>query len=1118
MKKQKTALLSATLVLFPLLTMSPEVHAARHDRYRHDRDIIANWKDYYVGKPSFKIENEDNLKKFNERINKTNENIKQYEGDLKPFTDIISSNKKEIDKRNTRNAQIDKETLAKTKERIKVDSTVRSLSAAIKITVDEAKKAELQVKLDTAKAELTKVDLKLKSLVTEKDENEKKNIASKKRITQAKESSKKLNLLLAKLKDNLGKIKKKKRIYKKQLVLDILQRNDDGSFIAKDHAREDADELAFEEGELYGIRDGAREGEIDGINEGKDIVRRDAEVNGNRVGLEQALENGTRDGRAQGFSDGNRRIGKEHGYDAGLLNAKNSDAKSRGTSEGITSGKADAKRVGQFDGTMAGENNAISKNENSALKKVTSDGQFVGAFSKFKPTYPEQRSRGRRYVIRGDFKKMILKEAYKDGYRSTYNRVHRRHFNERVEVYYENFRKQQYELIFNIFASKDYPEVRRVAFETSRSNTYNGNYSRYRQDAFNESSSRAYDNPTTSSDEYRGSYEQSKDSSYRDNYARIKSDAKSIAYKETYEVRYPIEKEIAQTSAFNSTQNLYDTSSVLKLESIEVVDAGIEKVGQQDGIVQPNENKTYNLTVSNYGKVAKTGVKIMIDGVSFSVGNIPARTTTTFKAVAKSKVNGVLNSRDRDQITVVASAKNKIEARHFSSAKDGILANQNKDNGMIQYPLSLDHLSLGGELLRGKAVNLRARVANKSSKTYSGVKVVIESDTDGMVKKSFTDLNNFRGSKTISDAVVSITKKSETYSPISVSAYLEKNGVIVGDASKALNTYAKEVFDNSKKTVVIVDSHSSLREAKDLISKAGGLEKATILDTSIRNANNAVLASGLKEKAVVISSNGNVISKVRETLRKSQDTALVAIDSKTFQKLTDINEIYKHNTYADFSLANRSKKTGIRFANPRVNKSVKSSLPIISANRADFSTELNIARVISKTNDKLISELNSKIKENNFFNGNKEINVLVEGATIKAMDDIFQINKEYIEGKKSKVADQVKKDSSLFHNKLNTAIGNKARSSNIGLYMFASELVNSVKEGLKKHKQYKKIMRTKIVNRLFEYKKVIIFGKKRKGPLGEVESKLGSISKVSKSVSSKLNSSKGQHKPYNLEK
>ena len=96
-------------------------------------------------------------------------------------------------------------------------------------------------------------------------------------------------------------------------------------------------------------------------------------------------------------------------------------------------------------------------------------------------------------------------------------------------------------------------------------------------------------------------------------------------------------------------------------------------------------------------------------------------------------------------------------------------------------------------------------------------------------------------------------------------------------------------------------------------------------------------------------------------------------------------------------------------------------------------------------------------------------------------------------------------------------MGNKATKSNIGLYMFASELYAAAKDGLNNHKPYKKIMRETVTKRLFVYKRGI-FGKKRKGKLEEIGKKLGTVSKVSKSISSKLKSSKGQHRPFNIEK
>lgn len=1120
MKKRATALLTTTLILFPLLSMSPETHAANHRSYQRDRDIVQNWKKYYNGSPSFKLKNDFQMKKFDERISKAEANIAETQKNLKPFKDIISAENKAIQERNKRNKEIQTETLSNNKERVKLVSRVKSLEDAVSITTDEAKKAQLQKQLDEARTKLVAVESKLTALVQEEESNTAKNAESKKKIAQAKEKSAIQEKLLAKLQDNKAKIEKQKREYKRTLVLEILRHNREGTKQAIVHATEDATILAREDGELHGIRNGSIEGERIGRERGQARVRQEATQEGRGVGERQARVDGEARGRDEGYIQGNRRKASEVGERVGIEQAINSDAKIVGQKQGINQANTDALTNGQNDGRRLGEEQAISENEKQNLKKKEINGSFVGAFSEYRPDYPTGRSRGNRYNDRRTHKNEIMTRAYGDGYKFTYEETHRDVYFDKFDQYYLSFKEEYLQRNIELFSNRDYPIVRQNAFEQARNNAYNDNYENFRYQARSQAAQESYNNPDTSSEVYTSTYESARSGAYSVRYNALKDAAYSAAYKQTYGPRYEAEKEIARSNSKQSTQELYNTSAVLKLESVSIRDAGIDKVGADDGIMQPGENKTYTIVVSNYGAVAKSDVKVIVNGVAYQIASIPAKTTATIKAAAKAKVTGTLNTRDRDQIVIVSTAKNKIEARHFVSAKDGILSSQVKDNGIVQYPFSLDHLSLAGELLRGKAVNLRARVANNSKRSYDGVRIVVESDTDGVIKKTFTSLNNFKGSKTLSDAVLSVTKKSDTYTPISISAYLEKNGVVLGEASRALNVYSKEAFDNSKKTVLVVDSHDSLRATKDLINKLGGLENTAILDTSVRNANNSVLAAGLKEKAVVISAEGDVINKIRGTLKKSQDTALVALEGATFQKLTNLSEIYNKSTYIQFNLAGRNKETGVRFANPRLNKGIKSSLPIISASRNDFATELSVAKAMAQTEEKLIAQLNKDIKESNFFNGNQEIRSLVEGATIKTIDDILQINKEYDESVKvfgdKKIADKVKDDKTLFHNKLNTAMGNKAKSSNLGLYMFASEAIHAIKDGLNNKKEYKKIMRDTITKRLFEYKKGI-FGKKRKGPLSEAEKKLGTISKVSKSVQSKLSSSKGQYKPFKMD-
>jgi len=1121
MKKRGTALLSTTLILFPLLSISPVAVANGHKNFRHDRNIVSNWKDYYKGTPSFKLKKDPTMARYNELVEQAEKNVEDAKENIAPFNKIINNEQKNIVERNKKNSQLNKEIIVKTKERVSLATKVKSLEGQINLENDEVKKQELKNKLNTVKSNLIKVDNEIIKISNEKQENIKLNKQSKTKIANANKEVALLRTILAKYERGLNKSIERKQKYKKNLVLDILDKNNEGSRKGHRHAIDDADELAIEVGELYGTRDGARDGEEDGMISGRDKVSQEARANGDRAGATDALERGTETGRNEGLRDGNYNRGKQDGSIQGIHQAQNSDAQLRGSQLGKEQGSKQAQINGLRDGTNLGEAQAISSNESKALQRKEIDGAFIGAFARTTPVYPTGRDRGGRYNNRATYKLAILKEAYKDGYHFTYNRQHRRHFNERVEVVYESFYSKQYQRNFNIFENMDYPQVREESFQSARTSAYNRDFPGHRSNARAKYERIAFENPDKNGSVYKEVYESERSSSYSIEYSSIKEEARIDSKDETYQAMYPVEKEISRKNAHSSTDNTYKTAAVLKLESIEVEEVGIDGVGSRDGIVQPNENKTINIKVSNFGNVAKKDVKVLVNGVSFSVPSIPARTTATIKAVAKSQVNGTLKSRDKDQVVIVAKANGKIEARHFSSISKGILSSQVVDNGLVQYPLELDHLALSSELIRGKSISLRARVSNKSNKKYSGVKVILESDTDGVIKKGFSDLNNFSGAKTIGDSIVSVTKKSDSYSPILISAYLEKNGVIVGDATNALSIFAKEAFDNSKKVVVATDSHHSLRNTKDLIQRAGGIENVALLDTSIRSANQSVLTKGLENKAVVIDTNGDVLRKLRTTLKKSKNTALISLSKDSFQNLTNLSEIYKNSTYAEFNIGNQNRQTGIRFANPRLNKNISSSLPIISASKTNFTKELEIAKALSQSNDNLLSSLKKNIKESNFFNGNAKIEGLVEGATIKSFDEIMQVNGEYIESIKifgdKDIADKVNKDKALFHNKLNTALGSKAKTDNIGLYMFASEVFNSLNEGLNKHKQYKKIMREAVTKRLFTWKKGI-FGKKRKGALSEIEKKLGTISKVSKSVSSKLKSSKGQHKPYNLKK
>lgn len=1108
--------MKTSLLLFPLLAFSPIVLAGKFD---HNKDLIKNWKEQYRGEPSFKFETDPNFAILEKSVEETRVRKDEAIENIKPFRKIISDEQKAIADRKTQNSELDKEANEKLKEKFKLGTVIMSLKKQVELATDATKKAELQAKLDAELAKSNALDARINEIQALKIANDEANKVSEARIAQVKTETQKLEEIAAKLELAHAKSIERRNEYQEKLIVQILDANHSGSNIGQKHAIDDSTDLAHEVGSLYGTRDGSNDGEVDGKREGQDRVRAQASAEGESVGSKEAREQGQLDGSREGRIAGNQRRGSQDGSQAGLTQAVNSDAKIRGNEVGKSEGLSQAKIDGSRDGIAQGSNQAISKYESAKLNDIIINGAFSGAFGKNPPSFPNGRDRGGRYNDRGSYKDAILKEAFKDGYEFTYNRTHRRHFNEIIDDIYSNYYTKQYSIIFQAFADRDYPEIRGAAFDSAKKNAFNRDYQGHRSNARNQAEDQTFKSPDVASNDYKVSFENNRISTYNSEYSRIKENERTLVRKQTYDSNYPAIKESARTTSFASVESVYTNSSVLKVSNIIVREVGINKVGAEDAVFAPGETKVYDIVITNFGAKEKTDAKVFINGKGYNLGTIPGKTVARIQAVAKGEVAGKLGGIDNDQIIVSASAANEIESRHFTSAKDSVVKSENITNGRIQYPITIERLGLTGELLRGKDVGVRLDLSNISNKVLDDVKVIIKSDDSSIIKKEFANVRNLSKDKTATDAVISVTDVNDTYKPINLSITLEKNGVVVGDMSNSLSVVAKEALDTSKEVIIVADASDSLRQMQDLIAENGGLSKVGILDTTVRNANDEALQKGLKNKALLVNTNGKVTEVIENMIRNSENISIVTTNIDGLSDFKRHGAIFKDATGLEFFFAGNSQKTKVLMANNRVNKNLKTSLNVIAADENSYKGELEIAKTLAKSNDQIIADVNATVNGQNYFSGDFKTNKKAEAVALRAFDEVFQINKMYddsvgIFGDKD-IADLVADDNSLLHNKLNANLAKATSSSNLGAYLVSHNLFHSLKEGLESHKPFEKEMRAAVTKRLFTFKKLF---KKIVGPLSEIEAKLGNVKKFDSSTYSKLTSKNGQHKPYRLEK
>lgn len=1108
--------MKTSLILFPLLAFSPIVLANRFDQ---DRDIVNNWKQYYKGEPSFKFETDPNFAILEKSVNETKKRMDEAQDNIKPFRKIIADESKAIEDRKKENSDLDKESNEKLKEKFKLGTQILSVKKQIDLTSDANKKAELQAQLDSLMAKNNEIEARINEIQAKKIANEDANKQSEAKISQVKTETQKLEEIAAKLTEAHKKSIERRDEYKTKLVKQILAANNQGSDVGNDHAISDATDLASELGSLYGTRDGSTDGEQDGKREGIERVRVQASAEGEAIGAKEAREQGLIDGSREGRIAGNQNRGSEDGTKLGLAQAQSSDAKVRGQELGSSEGLSMAKTDGQRDGSSQGSSQAISKYESVKLQDIIINGSFSGAFGKNPPSFPNGRDRGSRYNDRGSYKDAILKEAFKDGYDFSYNRNYRRHFNEVINDVYSEYYSRQYSIIFTSFAQRDYPEVRSQSFDSSKRNAFNRDYPTHKNQARTQTERDTFNNPDTNSQDYRISFDNSKTNAFNSEYSRIKEDARVVTRKATYDANYPQIKEQSRQSSFASVESVYTNSSVIKVNAITVREVGIKSVGSEDGIFQPNEVKVYDIVVTNFGKKEKTDAKVFINGKGYNLGEIPGQTIARIQAVAKGEVLGRLGSIDNDQIVVSASANNEIEARHFVSPKDQIVKSENITNGKVQYPLSVERLGLSGELLRGEQVGLRLDLSNISKKMLDEVKVTIKTDDSSIIKKEFSILRNISKDKSATDAVISVTNIEDTYKPTNISVILEKDGVVVGELSNSLTVVAKEKLDTSKEVIIVADASDSLRQMQDLIAENGGLSKVGVLDTTVRTANNDALTKGLKNKVLLVNTNGSVTGNIEAMVRNSENIAIVTTNASGLNDFKRHDSLFKDSTVKEFFFAGNGDKTKVLMANARRNKNVKTNLNVLAADEREYKGELEVAKTLAKSNDQIVSDVNASVNGSNYFNGDFKTNKKAEAVAVRAFDEIFQINDIYddsitVFGDKD-IADLVADDKNLLHNKLNQALGSKATSANLGSYLVSHNLFHSLKEGLESHKPFEKDMRSAVTKRLFTFKKLF---KKIVGPLSEIENKFGNVKSLDKNVYSNMTSKNGHHKPYRLEK
>jgi hypothetical protein len=1012
-------------------------------------------------------------------------------------------------------------------DRLKKKLATAKAEAAKKVTFQATAKENVKKKTTV----VTKIAAKINSLNTEIAKLDTSISAKGKKLVSLKKQKKtkaeevrvaKLNIapLLKKLQaseQKLTAVKSDAKRYRERLISRVLDVNKRGSQAGADDGHVDGRVLSNRLGAYNGSRDGDADGENDGIREGRERERvigyRNGQVDGAARALSEGSEDGSIDGTEQGNIDAATRIGKADG----TTRANSSDASQVGTSQGNAAGMQRAISVGNREGTKIGEKQAIQKFESIDLKNVQLNGDFAGAFARIIPAFPT-RHQGRNFNPNGGFNRKIVNMAFADGYKARYKRRLRASYETSIAAIYNTVYDQNYDETYDDFYSRSYPDVRRAGYDSGERDAYNRDYQRHYDASYNTNRTQYSMNPNRNSNEFKLTYSRVEGDTYSTVYENIRRASYAKAETSTFNNNIAAQTEIFRSKRHASVSKIYNEKPVLKFENSSIEDVGINGVASRDGVFQPNENTLHSIVISNFGKVAANNVKVIMEnGKEFKVPSIPAGSTATVKGVSKSTVVAENGAVDTKIITAYSplSAEASIQGRHFANPSQGQINAGDRKQNRVKYPLKLTGLNTAKAPIIGEANNLQVTLINESKRAYEGeIKVSVAVNSNGkVITKGFNPVTKLTKSTTLKDATILVNEESDIFTPLTFRATISKNGVTLGTLDRNLTTMVKAPYVAKRgKPIVVVNSESSTRDLVDLLGTMGGLTGASILDVSLTQRNRSVLGNGLKGQTLLLLEK-NALKQIDGMLKKSEKTSIILIDelqnqARGFRAISTFKDAEEFN----YKIAGLGNSVKMLFANPMRVGGLKSAIPVVVANRENYKKFLGLSELMKLSNDQMLSRIQTSVDTKNFFAANTDQKQLMQMANIRAIDEVMRINKHYKESgeglsRDKDIADLVKDDKSLLHNRLGKLVDGKARDNTASLYLFAYDFYYTMRNALKHYDPIEDRVKFAIQNRMFG----TLFSK---GALKNVKDSYKDLKKYNKGLYKKVTKVKGIQAPF----
>ncbi|ATH07649.1 hypothetical protein BIY24_06735 [Halobacteriovorax marinus] len=1015
--------------------------------------------------------------------------VAELKQDVEVYTQSVAKAQKQLENL-SENAKQEKKKVNQLKKKIaEQKAQVEKLGAEIatknqKLVQSKASLKDLTQKLKVAQAELTKL------------QNETKNLS---------------NAL------NIAQLDKEK--FRERLIARVLDANKKGANEGSLDGESDGRYLSNRLGTHYGSRDGENDGINEGTRAGRERQRDIGYQEGQHDGAARAEQEGTAAGTIEGTYAGNVDAATKTGQVDGANRAQASDAAVVGANQGSAAGMQRAIRTGDQIGTENGKNEAIKKFETRKLDSKEVNGSFAGSFARVIPAFPSEHQ-GRNFNPQGGFARKIVEQAFKDGYkkryrarlRSTYETVIPRIYNDTYTASYNN----NYDVHYN----RAYPSDRQAGYEQGQSDAYNRDYGVHYDNAYNRFRTQFSITPNTSAPEYQSTYARVENNVYESEYESIRATEYRRVETNTFNTNIAEQTEIFRKKKFESVSKIYSENPVLKFVSSSITDGGINGVAAKDGVFQPGETTYHDVVIQNFGDTeAKNVVVVMENGAKSTIASIPAKSITKVKGASKSTVNASLGKTDTKVVNVYLplNAQADIQGRHYANLAQGKLNSGDRKSNRVNYPLALSSLSTNGTIIIGKNNSLSVKLSNNSKRSYQGeLKLDITSNARSkVITKGFNSLTKLDRSTQLNDSVVNVSDEADIYTPITFNVKVSKNGVTLGVLDRALTTMAKAPYvEKAGKPVVVANSDYAANDLVDLLATMGGLQGASVLDTSLRSLNKTPLANGVKGKTLLLLEKG-AIKDIDGMLKKSANTSVVLIDElqNGFGGIKSIST-FKDAESFNFNVAGVDTNTKMIFANPLRASGLKTAVPVLASDIRSYKKYLALAELMKLSNDQILKKIESNVNKSSFFASSTANKQLMQMGIIRGIDETMRINKHYDLsgsglGRDKDIANLLKDDKSLFHNRLGDLVDGKTRDSNVSLFLFAHDFYYTMRNALKFYDPIEDRVKFAIQNRMFGALFI-------SAALKEVDKSYKALKKYDKKLYKQVSNNKGIHAPFEM--